>query len=66
MVRSVKGGFDKVMIERVWVKALERRQDKNDDDMFEAQGPSRDPLKRSRDQNISRTIKYVSIFFVTN
>ena len=28
MVRSDKGGFDKVVIERVWVKALERRQDK--------------------------------------
>ena len=28
MVRSVKGGFDKVMIEKVGVKALERRQEK--------------------------------------
>ena len=28
MVRSVKGGFDKVMIEKAGVKALERRQDK--------------------------------------
>ena len=28
VVRSVKGGFDKVMIEKVGVKALERRQEK--------------------------------------
>ena len=41
MVRSVKGGFDKVMIEKVGVKALERRQDKK---------------QKERDSNTSREL----------